>query len=535
LTSLLRGKITVTGLAKMILDGVLINLAVLTAFATRLLYIIATSNSATDIGYRETLWSYMKVYGSSFWLLTLLCLIVFAFNGFYTYGRFYRGRYKVLVIAQAVSIAYLLFGMLTYISQGPLLYFMAEYLNIPRGVLITSWGLTIVFLIASRAWVFIWKRLIRSDSRLLASGEHKINRVLVIGGAGYIGSALLPMLLEKGYQVRLLDLLLYGEEPISPYMDHPRLELLQADFRQIDAVVSAMQNVDAVIHLGAIVGDPACALDEGLTVEINLMATRMIAEVAKGCQVRHFIFASTCSVYGASEHMLDEYSELKPVSLYAKSKAASEKMLLKMVDDRFSPVILRFSTVYGLSGRYRFDLVVNLLTGKALVDNEITIFGGNQWRSFVHVEDSARAIMRVLEAPPEIVRNQIFNVGSNEQNYTIAHIGEMIHQHVPRAHVINKGDEVDPNNYKVSFNKIQRMLGFKPKWSVEQGIAQVANAIESGAVKDYKAPQYSNIKFFTGPGLAILDRHENGWAYRLLDETEENIAAEQPDRIVIPT
>jgi nucleoside-diphosphate-sugar epimerase/sorbitol-specific phosphotransferase system component IIC len=535
LSSWLRGKITVAGMAKIILDGVLVNLAVLTAFSTRLLYIIATSNSVTDINYRETLWSYMKVYGSSFWLLTLICLLVFAFNGFYTYGRFYRGRYKILVIAQAASIAYLLFGMLTYISQGPLLYFLAEYLNIPRGVLITAWVLTIVFLIASRAWVFIWKRLVHSDSRLLVSGDHKINRVLVIGGAGYIGSALLPILLEKGYQVRVLDLLLYGEEPIKPFLDHPHLELLQADFRQIDAVVSAMQNVDAVIHLGAIVGDPACALDEGLTVEINLMATRMIAEVAKGCDVRHFIFASTCSVYGASEHMLDEYSEMKPVSLYAKSKAASEKMLLKMVDDRFSPVILRFSTVYGLSGRYRFDLVVNLLTGKALVDKEITIFGGNQWRSFVHVEDSARAIMSVLEAPPEIVRSQVFNVGSNEQNYTIAHIGEMIHKHVPDAYMVNKGDEVDPNNYKVNFAKIQRMLGFRPKWSVEQGITQVAYAIQSGAVKDYKAPQYSNIKFFTGPGLAILDRHENGWAYRLLDETEETSISEPTDPIVAIT
>jgi FlaA1/EpsC-like NDP-sugar epimerase len=215
LSNWLRGKITVSGMAKIILDGVLVNLAVLTAFSTRLLYIIATSNSATDINYRETLWSYMKVYGSSFWLLTLICLLVFAFNGFYTYGRFYRGRYKILVIAQAASIAYLLFGMLTYISQGPLLYFLAEYLNIPRGVLITSWVLTIVFLIASRAWVFIWKRLVHSDSRLLVSGDHKIHRVLVIGGAGYIGSALLPMLLEKGYQVRVLDLLLYGEEPIN--------------------------------------------------------------------------------------------------------------------------------------------------------------------------------------------------------------------------------------------------------------------------------------------------------------------------------
>jgi len=526
-----RGKITVAGLAKMVLDGVLINLAILTALATRLLYIIATY-TPTEINYSETLWSYVKMYGGSSWLLTLICLILFTVNGFYTYGRFYRGRYKVLVITQAVSIAYLLFGMLTYIAQGPLLGFMAEYLNIPRGVLIIAWGLSILFLIASRAWVVIWKRMIRVDSRLLASGDIKINRVLVIGGAGYIGSALLPMLLEKGYRVRLLDLMLYGDEPIQPYLDHPHLELVQADFRHIDVVVSAMQDVDAVIHLGAIVGDPACALDEGLTVEINLMATRMIAEVAKGSQVRHFIFASTCSVYGASEHMLDEFSELRPNSLYAKSKAASEKMLLKMADDRFSPVILRFSTVYGLSGRYRFDLVVNLLTAKALVDREITVFGGNQWRSFIHVEDSARAILNVLEASPDVVRNQVFNVGSNEQNYTIADIGDMIHDRVPSAQIINKGDEVDPNNYKVNFTKIQRMLGFRPKWTIEQGIAQVANAIESGAVKDYKAPQYSNIKFFTGPGLAILDRHENGWANRLLDETEEDAYTEQSGSFV---
>ncbi|MEN4098280.1 MAG: NAD-dependent epimerase/dehydratase family protein, partial [Anaerolineaceae bacterium] len=319
-----RAKITVAGLAKMALDGVLINLAIITALATRLLYIIATY-TPPEINYSETFWSYMKIYGGSAWLLTIICLVVFSLNGFYTYGRFYRGRYKVLVIAQAVSIAYLLFGALTYISQGPLLFFMAELLNIPRGVLVISWALSILFLIASRAWVVIWKRMIRVDARLLAPGETKLNRVLVIGGAGYIGSALLPMLLEKGYRVRLLDLLLYGDEPIRPYLDHPRLEVVQADFRHVDVVVSAMQNVDAVIHLGAIVGDPACALNEGLTVEINLMATRLIAEVAKGSQVRHFIFASTCSVYGASEQMLDEFSELRPVSLYAKSKAASEK------------------------------------------------------------------------------------------------------------------------------------------------------------------------------------------------------------------
>ena len=162
----------------------------------------------------------------------------------------------------------------------------------------------------------------------LARGvESAVRRVLVIGGGGYIGSALLPKLLDAGYHVRLLDLLLYSTEPIQDVLSHPDLEVIQADFRQVDRVVEAMQDVDAVIHLGAIVGDPACALDEELTIEVNLMATRMIAEVAKGSGINRFIFASTCSVYGASDELLDEYSALNPVSLYARSKIASEQVL----------------------------------------------------------------------------------------------------------------------------------------------------------------------------------------------------------------
>ncbi len=528
-----RSKLTLEGAIKFVLDAILINLAILAALAVRLLWIIAFANPSAYINYRQTFWSYLDAYGNSAWLLTLICLALFVLNGFYTYGMFYRGRYKALIITQAVSIAYLIYGSLTYVSQGPLLRFLEGYLKLPRGTLLLAWVLTILVLMASRAWVVLWKKIQVSNRRLLNTPAHSnIRRVLVIGGAGYIGSALLPKLLNEGYQVRLLDLLLYGVDPIKPYLDHPMLELVQADFRQVEAVVSAMQDVDAVIHLGAIVGDPACALDEGLTLEINLMATQMIAEVAKGSNVRHFIFASTCSVYGASDMMLDEHSELRPVSIYASSKAASEKVLLKMANDQFSPVILRFSTVYGLSGRYRFDLVVNLLTAKALVDGEITIFGGNQWRSFVHVDDAAHAIMSVLHAPAEVVRNQVFNVGSNEQNYTISRIGEMIHEYVPAAQIINKGDEVDPCNYQVSFNKIARILDFKPRWTVEQGIEQVIQAIRTGKVKDYKAPQYSNIKFFTGQGLALLDRHENGWASALLNENVDGDAL--PESIYLP-
>jgi len=504
-------KVSVEAVIRVIADALLINIATLSALAVRLLYIVAFSDVDANINYRTTFWEYLKAYGNSAWLLTLTCLVIFAISGFYTYGRFYRGRYKVLIVVQAVSIGYLIFGSLTFLSKG--------VLYIPRGALVLSWVLSIVLLTLARAWSSVLRTILRSERNAGRPENRPIHKVLVIGGAGYIGSALLPKLLEKGYQVRVVDLLLYGTEPIEKFLEHPHLEVMQADFRQIDKIVEAMRDVDAVIHLGGIVGDPASALDEELTTEINLIATRMIAEVAKGSGVGHFIFASTCSVYGASDQMLDERSELNPVSLYARSKIASEKVLLQMADEHFAPVILRFGTIYGLSGRTRFDLVVNLLTAKAYVDKEITIFGGEQWRPFLHVDDAAQALLQVLEAPKGLVRNQIFNVGSNEQNFTIRQVGEIVHSFVADAIIVNKGEDVDRRNYWVNFNKINHALGFAPNWTVEQGVEQVLQALRSGRVGDYKDARYSNVKFLTEEGIYRLARHGNGWAYELLNET----------------
>ena len=512
-------KLTPEGVLKFCADIVLINLSFVVSLVARLLWFIAFVPEA-EINSRYTLWNYWHTYNESAWLLTLICMMVFILSGFYTGGRFYRGRYKVFVVVQAVSIGYLIFGALMYLSQGIFFDFLKGYLNMPRGPLMVSWAVSIVFMVSARMWSSLWSRMARPERP--SSGDPskpRMRRALVIGGAGYIGSALLPMLLEDGYQVRILDLLIYGKDPIRPWLEDPRLEVMPADFRQVDRVVNAMQDVDVVIHLGALVGDPACDIDEGLTMEINLMATRMIAEVAKGSGVRYFIFASTCSVYGSAELTTDENSSLKPVSLYARSKAASEKVLLQMTDDNFAPVILRFGTVYGLSGRYRFDLVVNLLTAKALIDGEITIMGGNQWRPFIHVQDTARSIMHVLHAPVDNVRGHIFNVGSDEQNFTIRQIGELIHSYVPEAQIVNKGDITDPSNYHVSFSKIRKLLGFVPDWTVETGIEQVMQAIQQGLVKDYREPQYSNIKFLQMEGIMRLDRHENDWVARLLDET----------------
>lgn len=514
--SQLRRQITLEGLVRLAADIFLVNLAVLTALAGRLFYYLGYEYvpvAGRVIDYNAELARYVTSYINSAWLLTLICVVVFSASGFYTYGRFYRGRFKILVVLQAVSVAFIIFGALVY--------FTGDLFKFPRAAFFISWALTALLLAAARGWSYLWRRVNRAETATparLANG--KIRTVLVIGGAGYIGSALLPKLLDRGYRVHLLDLLLYGTDPIQPFLDHPHLKIIQADFRQVDKVVEATLSADAVIHLGAIVGDPACALDENLTTEINLMATRMIAEVAKGSEVGRFIFASTCSVYGASDQKLDERSALNPVSLYARSKIASERVLLKMADDTFAPTILRFGTIYGLSGRTRFDLVVNLLTAKAVAERKITIFGGDQWRPFIHVDDAALAILQALEAPLPVVRNQVLNVGSNEQNYTIRQIGDLVHAAVPEADIDEMNASVDPRNYWVSFNKIRDVLNFKPHWTVEKGIAQVLEALRSGKVGDYRDARYSNVKFLTEEGMSRLTRDpDERWAYQLLNES----------------
>lgn len=495
---------------RLVADAVMVSVALLIGLMLRFLWLVDVEGGVSLN--RLLLGSFLREYVFGVTYLLPISLSVFVLSGLYTHRRVYRARYKALVIAQAVSLSYLTFGFLAFLFPS--------VTTLPRGALFAAWILTVAFLIAARVWAELWLAIIRVENLL---DEHdsidgKIKNVLVIGGAGYIGSALLPKLLSKGYHVRLLDLLLFGTEPIADVINHPELEIVRADFRQVDKVVGAMRKMDAVIHLGAIVGDPACALDEELTIEINIKATRMIAEVAKGNGVNRFIFASTCSVYGASDEILDEHSTLNPVSLYARSKIASEKVLRKMASDRFAPVVLRFGTVYGLSGRTRFDLVVNLLAAKAVVDGQITVFGSDQWRPFVHVDDAALAVFNVLEAPQALVHNHVFNVGSDEQNYTLQQVGEIIHRMVPGAELISSGLDGDRRNYRVNFSKIGNMLGFAPQRTLEQGIQQVIEAIEAGKVKDYRDAKYSNVKYLGEARTSHLIDCESDWAYQLLNE-----------------
>jgi len=504
---------------RIIADALMVNTALLITLTLRYLWMVGVEGSV--ISARAVFYDYVWVYLSTFWMLTLGSLIVFYCSGFYTYGRFYRGRYKVLVITQAVSLSYLIFGFLVLLLR--------DIISFPRSVLFLAWFLTLLFLIGARLWAILWRAFAQTEDRLLPSdsGDNKTGNVLVIGGAGYIGSALVQRLLELEYRVRVLDLLLYSDASISEFYGHPNFELIRGDFRCIETVVSASKGMDAIVHLGAIVGDSACCIDEDLTVEINLGATRTIAEIGKGFGVQRFVFASTCSVYGASDEILDERSALRPISLYARTKMESEKVLLSLTDATFVPTILRFSTVYGLSGRPRFDLVVNLLAAKAIQDREVSIFGGKQWRPLVHVRDVAEAIVLTLQAPLHSVRGQIFNVGCNEQNYQIADLGPIIKEMVPTARVVTQPKE-DNRNYRVQFDKIRNMLNFQPRYTIRDGIREIIDAFATGKITDYRDPRYSNFGFLklNGGLRPIFVEDVGSWDWVKLSATDAIMLAE---------
>ncbi|MHB8104287.1 MAG: NAD-dependent epimerase/dehydratase family protein, partial [Dehalococcoidales bacterium] len=208
----------------------------------------------------------------------------------------------------------------------------------------------------------------------------------------------------------------------------------------------------------------------------------------------------TCSVYGASKtpgEMLNEESALNPVSLYALMKRKSEEAILQMQDDNFSPTILRMATLYGLSPRMRFDLVVNLFSAKAYIDKEISIFGGDQWRPNLHIKDAAGAYIKCLEAPIGVLKGQIFNVGSNQQNYQIKQIGEIIRKVIPDARVIMDKENVDRRDYKISFDKIKRVLKYETSNTIEGAVKEIGEAIKGKTIKDYTGSDYHNYKYLS--------------------------------------
>ncbi|HLZ44604.1 MAG TPA: NAD-dependent epimerase/dehydratase family protein [Gemmatimonadales bacterium] len=352
-----------------------------------------------------------------------------------------------------------------------------------------------------------------------AAPEHGRRRVLVTGGAGFIGSHLVRMLLERGYHVRVLDRFDYGQVGIAG-IAHPNFEIVQGDVCSSRDVSRAVRNVDGVIALAAIVGDPACNLDPEETVNLNYASTKILAETCNFYGVRRLVFASSCSVYGASTTggLLTERSRLNPVSLYARTRVLSENILFDRHGD-VEPVVVRLATVFGLSPRMRFDLVVNTLTAKAISERRISIFGGTQWRPNVHCRDAARAFVLALEAPASDVAGEIFNLGGDANNHRINEIGDMVSDIVGDVTVERRDEIPDPRDYRVSFAKIRRVLGFEPEYSVADGVREVAAALRADpALRRWQDARFHNVQALQQTFVAPRRRREDFAPVRTLAE-----------------
>lgn len=322
-------------------------------------------------------------------------------------------------------------------------------------------------------------------------------KVLVTGGAGYVGSVLVPALLQQGYRVRVLDRLSFGGESLLPVWSDPHFEFVRGDVADHPTVQRALEGIEAVVHLAAIVGDPACAVDPELSRRINRDASLFLFEESRRRGVSRFVFASTCSNYGRMADpasYVDEGSELMPVSLYAETKVEVELELLKAPYSAggTAPTIMRFATVYGVSPRMRFDLTVNEFTAEMLVKGHLVVFGEQFYRPYIHVMDIARALSMVLKAPAEKVAGEVFNVGSTDENYRKQELVEMIQAHVPGAAIEYVHKDEDPRDYRVSFRKIAHHLDFENLFTVNDGIREVAGAINSGVIADFTDPRYRN-------------------------------------------
>jgi nucleoside-diphosphate-sugar epimerase len=326
--------------------------------------------------------------------------------------------------------------------------------------------------------------------------------VLVTGGVGYVGSHLVRKLLARGYRVRVVDCNLYGRHGIEEVADHPRLELIEGDIRHLRTMAFVTKGVSRVIALAALVGDAACGLDPDETIATNFEATRLLAEVCEKAGVERVVFASSCSVYGAnSELTLNEGSWLNPVSLYARTRIQSEEELLRH-SGRLPVTILRLATVFGLSPRIRLDLLVNTFTAHAFYNKRIRVFGGNQWRPNLHVQDAAEAFIAAAEAPEAKVAGEIFNVGNNAQNHTVLDVANMVIAALPDATLERAEGLSDERDYRVSFDKIRHVLGFETRFTVEDGIRELAAAFAANPSIDPTDARYHNFRFLKEHGFS---------------------------------
>ena len=323
-----------------------------------------------------------------------------------------------------------------------------------------------------------------------------MKKVLVTGGAGYIGCVMVRQLLDKGYTVRVIDSLKWGGESLFDLINNNDFELQKGDIRNIEDVRKALIDVNYVIHLAAIVGDPACSKFSDEAKETNWDGSVNLFEECEKFGIERFVFASTCSNYGKmkdSDNYVNEDSELNPVSLYAELKVKFEDYLLNNKNSsNICSTALRFSTVYGFSPRMRFDLTVNEFTRNMVLENFQEIWGEQFWRPYAHVDDLCRASILVLESEKSKVKSQVFGVGDTNENYQKGMIIREINKLVDGDIKYVAKDE-DPRDYRVNFSKIKNELGFSISKTVPDGIKEIKKIVESGIITDCYSSKFKNI------------------------------------------
>ena len=319
-------------------------------------------------------------------------------------------------------------------------------------------------------------------------GNGRNRNVLIVGGAGYIGGAVVPHLLQSGFGVRDLDLLVYGHENVVlPKLQQPNYEFLFGDMGDKETLERALVDVTDVVILAGLVGDPITGKFPEAAREINDLGLMCCIETLNGKGLDRVIFVSTCSNYGLIDEneTADEDFALNPLSLYAEAKVQSERHLLSLkgkVD--YSPVVLRFATAFGLAPRMRFDLTVNEFTRDLFLDKELLVYDAHTWRPYCHVRDFAWIIETVLLAPSEKVAFELFNAGSDANNHTKQSIVDLVQNMLPNSRVAYRENSSDPRNYRVNFGKLNRILGLECKFSVEDGIQEIIWALKNHLLDD---------------------------------------------------
>ncbi len=313
------------------------------------------------------------------------------------------------------------------------------------------------------------------------------NKVLVTGGCGYKGSVLVPKLADE-FEVVVLDSMLFGNYLPST----PNISIIKGDIRDSQLVHSVLSGCTDVIHLAAIANDPCCDLNPRITYDVNKNAVMNLVETARSCGVRRFINASTGSVYGVKEEEpVTEDLTLEPTTLYAQLKAETEDIIRSASNKDFTTISIRSGTVFGLSPRMRFDLIINILTKSAIVDGKIIVHGGKQCRSLVHIDDITNLYYSLLKIPGEQINGKIYNFSA--ANHTASEVAEMVRSETGAAiHICT--EIIDDRSYRMSSEKIKCELGYKPKYTVRQGIREIKDALREGHFANPNDNKYYNIR-----------------------------------------